>query len=179
MYAAHPDDQMLLSVHSLLVRKARRLDKALQLAERSWAMELNLMFDRVLQINPQNWNATWLVGKAHHRLREFDPALDWFCRAQRIVRPNADVLREAAITAMELGRPAEAISFCLAAIEAKPDDPGLRSNLALATLFSGNAAEAASLAGVCREVLEGKRACLAHVRDITAPSHIEQADESR
>ena len=145
------------------------------------------MFDRVLQINPRSWQAMWLVGKAYQRLREFAPALEWFSRAHGIAPANADVSREAAITAMELGRPADAIPFCLQAIEAKPDDPGLRANLALAKLFSGNAAEAARLAqdalrrdpsdpitryivDVCQEVLVGQRPCPAHIRDMKSQS---------
>jgi tetratricopeptide (TPR) repeat protein len=141
------------------------------------------LFDRVLHINPRNWAAIWLVGKAYQRLREFDHALDWFSRAHNINPSQPDVSREAAIAAMELGRPLDAIPFCESAIKAKPSDPGLYANLALAILFSGDANRAEMIvrdalhrdpadkitlhiAEVCRAVLAGERACPRHARDM-------------
>lgn len=141
------------------------------------------LFDRVLQINPRNWAAMWLVGKGFQRLRKFEQAFLWFAHAHEVNPTHPDVSREAAIAAMELGRPEEAIPFCERAIEAQPNDPGLRANLALATLFAGDARRAASLAAdalrrdssdgitrriadVCREVIDGRRSCPRHVRDL-------------
>jgi tetratricopeptide (TPR) repeat protein len=166
----------LIEVHGKPVSKLRH-DQ-----ERQSRLGLGL-FDHVLKLNPRNWAAMWLVGKAYQRLGESDNALKWFSQSHGVNPTHPDVAREAAIAAMELGRPAEAIPFCERAIKANPNDPGLCANLALATLFSGNAASAASLANnalqrdpkdritrriadVCREVLAGKRPCPRHVRDI-------------
>lgn len=141
------------------------------------------LFDRVVQLNTTNWAAMWLVGKAYQRLNEFESALKWFSRGHNVNPLHPDVAREAAIAAMELGRPTEAIGFCEKAIASKPQDPGLRANLALATLFSGDAKKAASVADealrqdpsdkitrriaeLCEEVLAGKRSCPRHIRDI-------------
>lgn len=141
------------------------------------------LFDRVVQINPRNWAAMWLVGKGYQRLRDFENALKWFAQSHEINPNHPDVSREAAIAAMQLSRPEEAIRFCERAIEANPNDPGLRANLALATLFAGDAKAAALLAAdalrrdpndeitrriadVCRDVITGKRACPHHVRDL-------------
>lgn len=153
-------------------------------AEQEGALRRGLtLFDRVLRINPRNWPAMWLMGKGFQRLGDFENALRWFAQAHEINPTHPDVLREAAIAAMELGRPNEAVPFCERAIEAKPNDPGLRANLALATLFCGDAARAESLAAealrrdpddnitrriadVCRDVLLGKRPCPHHVRDL-------------
>jgi tetratricopeptide (TPR) repeat protein len=138
---------------------------------------------RVLSINPKNWAAMWMVGKAHQRLREFELAFEWFKRADEAHPGQPDVNREAAIAAMEIDRPELAIFHCRQAIEARSDDPGLRANLALALLFSGSPCEAMDAARdalsrdpsdeitkriveLCEEVVAGKRACPRHQREI-------------
>lgn len=140
-------------------------------------------FEEVVQINPANWNAMWLLGKIYQRLGDFIQALDWFARAHRVNPEQPDVAREAAIAAMESGQPAAAIPFCERAIEAQPEDAGLRANLALALLFSGRPRDAHAVAadalardpadgitqqivGIINEVLAGTRACPRHVRDL-------------
>jgi hypothetical protein len=140
-------------------------------------------FDEVVRINPGNWNAMWLLGKVYQRLGDYDRGLQWFSRAHRVNPDQADVAREAAIAAMDLGRPEEAIPFCERAIEAKPDDPGLRANLALALLFSAKPDEAqavaqealrrdpgdkitAQIVRIIAEVLDGTRSCPHHMRDL-------------
>ena len=149
----------------------RRLEEALPL------------FGEVLHINPGNWAAMWLLGKVRQRLGDKERALEWFARAHRVRPDQPDVAREAAIAAMEVGRPQEAVSFCERAVQAKPDDPGLRANLALALLFSGRPAEARPVAGealrrdpadqitahivrLIDEVLAGVRPCPHHARDV-------------
>ena len=103
--------------------------------------------------------------------------------AHRVNPDHEDVAREAAIAAMEAGRPDEAISYCERAIQSNPEEPGLRSNLALALLFSGRPRDARAVAtdalrrdpddpittqiGVfIDEVLAGTRPCPKHVRDL-------------
>jgi len=118
----------------------------------------------------------WVLGKVYQRLDDDDRGLQWFSRAHRVNPDQPDVAREAAIAAMELGRPAEAIPYCERAIESSPDDPDLRANLALALLFSGKPADARTVARVAlqqdpadpitgqivqviEEVLDGQRTC--------------------
>ena len=151
-------------------------------SERDLRRGIDLLL-RVLSINPKNWAAMWMAGKAHQRLREFEKAFEWFQRADEAHPGQPDVNREAAIAAMEIGRPEQALSHCRRAIEAKPDDPGLRANLALALLFSGSPREALDSAhdalkrdpsdaitkrivGVCEKVVAGKRKCPRHAREI-------------
>ncbi len=141
------------------------------------------LLDQVLQINPHSWPAMWLLGKCYQRRREYEAALDFFTRAHAIKSDQPDVAREAAIAAMELRRPLDAVGFCERAIAANPDDPGLRANLALALLFSGQVDKAqdvaddactrnpadeitARIAIVCRQVRSGTRACPRHVSDL-------------
>lgn len=141
------------------------------------------IYDRVIEINPQNWPAMFMVGKAYQRLKDFEKALRWFSRAHEIHPEQPDVAREASIAAMEAGRPAEAIPLCQKAIQSKPNDPGLRANLALAFLFTGDVEKASSVAeeamrqdandeitrrivDVCQEVRAGRRPCPHHARDL-------------
>ena len=145
--------------------------------------EATALLDEVLRINPSNWAAMWLLGKIAQRLGDFEGALRWFARAHQIKPDQPDVAREAAIAAMELGRPGEAVPFCERAVAAKPDDAGLRANLALALLFSDKPGEARSVADdaprrdpgdaitahivkIIDEVLSGARRCPHHARDL-------------
>src|SRR5262249_26802586 len=104
------------------------------------------LFTEVVKINPGNWAAMWLLGKVYQLLPDYMQGLEWLARAQRVKPDQADVAREAGIAAMDLGRLEEAIPFCERAIEAKPDDPGLRANLALALLFSEKPSKARAAA---------------------------------
>ena len=141
------------------------------------------LFEEVVRINPGNWPAMWLLGKIYERLSDPARGLEWFARSHRVNPDHPDVAREAAIAAMDAGRPAEAVAYCERAIEAKPDEAALRANLALALLFSGKPAEARVAAGealrrdptdaitthvarIIDEVLAGVRPCPHHVRDL-------------
>jgi tetratricopeptide (TPR) repeat protein len=141
------------------------------------------LFVEVVEINPANWAAMWLLGKIYQRLGDYERGLGWFAWAHRVNPVQPDAAREASIAAMELGRSEEAIPFCERAIEAKPEDPGLKANLALALLFSEKPTEArtiakealrrdpadattAYLARIIDEVIDGKRPCPHHAKDL-------------
>lgn len=141
------------------------------------------LLKRVIELNPQNWSAMWVLGKAHQRLGEFDVSFGWFARSHAIKPDHPDVAREATIAALEAGRPQDAIPFARRAIESSPDDAGLRANLALALLFSGAPGQAdevarEALAGnpsdeitkrivsLIEDVVSGKWKCPRHVREI-------------
>lgn len=110
--------------------KAFRLRRAIQL------------FKRAVQINPQNWNAMWFIGKLQQRLRNWAEALDYFGRATSINTTQPDLAREASLCAMELGRKVEGVKFAQDALNLAPYDAGLIANLALAYLLSGNLSDA-------------------------------------
>ncbi|MFZ0700525.1 MAG: tetratricopeptide repeat protein [Candidatus Acidiferrales bacterium] len=107
-----------------------KLDNALQL------------FSRVIDLNPDNWSAMWFVGKIHQRYGDQSAALEWFARAHDLSAGQVDVLREASLCAMELGRSKEAISYASSALRVRPGDAGLQANLALAFLLAGRLDEA-------------------------------------
>lgn len=75
------------------------------------------LYERVLEINPSNGSALWLLGKIHQRFRDILEALSW-------VR---------AFTSKLSVSPARCTSGALI----NPGDAGLRANLALAYLLAG------------------------------------------
>jgi len=180
--------------HDDLYQRARNLIEGLILLHNERPPELDAtarqrledaipLFVEVVQINPNNWPAMWLLGKVYQRLSDNERALEWFARAHRVNPDQPDVAREASIAAMDVSRPTDAIAFCERALQVKPDDPGLRANLALALLFSDRASEAHTVAAealrrdprdeitalivrVIEEVLAGKRSCPHHVREV-------------
>lgn len=182
------------SRHDDLYRQACGLIKDLILVQDRTPTELNSaaqqrladavrLFEEVVRINPGNWQAMWLLGKIHQRLGDYEGGLRWFSRSHRVNPDHPDVAREAAIAAMDAGRPGEAVSFCERALEADSNDAGLKANLALALLFSEKPAEARAVAGealrrapedgitarivtIIDEVVAGARPCPHHVRDL-------------
>jgi len=100
------------------------------------------LYERVIDINPTNWSAMWLVGKVHQRFGELPEALTWFERAHRTNPSQPDVVREASICAMDMGSTEKAIDYSLCAVRLEPSDGGLLANLALAYLLAGRITEA-------------------------------------
>jgi Flp pilus assembly protein TadD len=134
------------------------------------------LLNQVVELNPSNWAALWVAGKAHQALGDNELALDSFSRSRLLNENHPDVAREAGISAMECGRPHLAIEFTRAALKLKPDDPGLQANLGLAHLFAEQpgAARAVIDAALAKDpndkitqaisrlvddVLQGKRPC--------------------
>jgi tetratricopeptide (TPR) repeat protein len=107
------------------------------------------LLDEVNRLNPDNWTARWLAGMVCRRLGDLKTALEWFDGSAKIVPPNfafsADVYREAGITATELRKMDDAIRFSQMAVDARPKDAGLWSNLALANLFNRDVEKAKEL----------------------------------
>ncbi|HSI15764.1 MAG TPA: tetratricopeptide repeat protein [Chthoniobacter sp.] len=100
------------------------------------------LFDRVLELNPENWSAMWLMGKVHQRCQDQAEALSWFERAYQVNPSQPDVAREASMCAMDLGRHDAAITFAYRAVQVEPANPGLHANLALAYLLGGRIPDA-------------------------------------
>jgi tetratricopeptide (TPR) repeat protein len=88
------------------------------------------LLERVVQLNPENWAALWVMGKAHQAIGDSERALDAFSKSHLINRDNPDVVREASISAMECERHDVAIAFAERAMTLNPSDSGLRANLA-------------------------------------------------
>jgi len=122
---------------------ARKLNRAIDL------------FKRSLQLNPQNWNAMWFIGKVQQRLRNWDEARVYLERAFQSNPTQPDSAREASICAMELGQTDEAIRLAQSALGLDPTNAGLGANLALAYLLAdrlGDARAAIDNASTCDNV---------------------------
>lgn len=100
------------------------------------------LFEQTIQIKPDNWASMWALGKIYDRFGEDATAFDWLFKAHRIEPNNPDVAREAALSALNIGKNKEAIELTESALRLKPEDFGLVSNLALALLFYGRVDEA-------------------------------------
>jgi tetratricopeptide (TPR) repeat protein len=189
-----PNREASRARHNELYQRACGLIKGLILLHDQTPAELNAgtrqrlvdavgLFEEVVSINPGNWAAMWLLGKVHQRLGDEQRRLEWLARSHRVNPDHPDVAREAALAAMDADQPEAAIGYCQRAIEADPDDAGLRANLAVALLFSGKPAEAravarealgrdpkdeitAQIVTVIDEVLAGARPCPHHIRDL-------------
>ncbi len=94
-------------------------------------------FENALAINSEGWSSMWALGKIHQRLGDQTAAFDWFAKAHAINPDQPDVAREASIAALDIGRVAEALALCRAALASKPGDSGLVCNLALAHCLAG------------------------------------------
>lgn len=99
-------------------------------------------FETVLQSHPDNWASMWFVGMIYRRFRDNAMALAWFERAYQVNPSNPDVAREGSMCAMEIGKHDTSTALAWRACQIKPEDSGLRSNLALAFLLSGHLKEA-------------------------------------
>lgn len=94
--------------------------------------------DRVLEIDPSNWSALWIRGKAFQSLGEHTKAVDSFRSAYRVSSGQSDVAREFAEELLETQRFREAADVAREVSERSPQDAGLKANLALALLLSGD-----------------------------------------
>lgn len=96
------------------------------------------LFERVLLMNPQNWGAAWFAGKAAQSLGDQERAYRFFRRSYALQQQNPDVTRELMITCMETNRAKEAVPLAQEAVRLNDSDPGLKANLGLALLCSGD-----------------------------------------
>lgn len=169
-------------VEGLLVKDGPQA--ALDESERQRLTRACLLFSTVIHFNPTHWPSLWLLGKIAHRLGDANQSFEYFRLASNCNPDHADVLRETTIASLEIERLEDAIIYGSRAVEVAPHDAGLRSNLALALLFSERLEEAriaiseaiardpadritSQIATVINEVCQGVRPCPHHVRDLT------------
>jgi len=98
---------------------------------------------QAIAINPANWSAYWVIGKAYQALGKSGEACDAFGKAYGLEKGNADVAREYMFECLNLGHAAQAIAAARHAVKLKPKDAGLAANLALALLIGGKLDDAA------------------------------------
>ncbi len=100
------------------------------------------LFEEVLKLNPENWPAVFFMAKARHRLGDTEEALQFMLRAHRGDPTVSGFAREAGLVAGQLGRFQESIELTKRAIETRPTDGSLYSNLGLSCLLAGEPSQA-------------------------------------
>lgn len=138
------------SDHDALFRRgADLIDRHMLLADRKPAprndAEVRVgiaCLDRVLEINPTNWSALWIRGKAFQSLGEHVKAVDSFRSAYRLKPDHQDVAREFVEELLQTQGFREAASIAREISNRAPQDAGLKANLALALLMNGEVASA-------------------------------------
>jgi hypothetical protein len=138
---------------------------------------------KALAIRPDNWAALWTMGKALQVTGKNAEAMDVFSRSHSINPQHPDIAREASISAMECSRFDRARSFAEAAVQLRPEDPGLMANLVLVLLLAQDARAAKSqierafaadpkdritraIRQIVDEVIAGSRPCPRHTREL-------------
>ena len=106
-------------------------------AARSQIAEGIRLLNRVVEMNPKNWAALWLIGKGHQALQDHVAAYGALHGAFEINSTHSDVARELMLECICIGRTSQAVDVADVAAKHRPDDPGLRANLGLALLSNG------------------------------------------
>ncbi|MCG6155073.1 tetratricopeptide repeat protein [Rubinisphaera margarita] len=96
----------------------------------------------VIQINPANWAAYWVIGKACQALDRSEEACEAFKQAYALEKTNPDVAREYVFECLKLGKTDPAVRAARHAVGLVPDNAGLIANLGLALLIRGDLQEA-------------------------------------
>lgn len=99
-------------------------------------------FQKVISINPRNWNAMFAIAKVHQRLGDMQASFEWLLKAREFAPDNPSLAKETALTAAHLGTYDKSIEVSIEAISVKPDDPVLHSNLGMSFLLANRPDEA-------------------------------------
>jgi len=111
-------------------------------AEREAVMRACSRFERVIEIQPENWNALWTLGMARRSLSHHQLAVEAFSAAHALQKNNTDVGRELCAQHLLIGEPEEAASVAQELVTRHPGDAGLVANLGLAHFLAGRTHEA-------------------------------------
>ena len=137
------------------------------------AIELH---QQVLSLNPINWSAMCMIGKAYQSFGELDQALSWFSKAHECVPDNPSIAKEVGYAAGRLGKHDVAVRVMEAVVKQHPNNAGLQTNFGLSCLMAGKLADACiafartvelepqravnkKLLAFARDVESGKRPC--------------------
>ena len=96
------------------------------------------LLTRVLEMEPDNWSALWVLGMACRVAGYEDEAYQALNRAFEVKPDHVDVGRELVLQCCINGRGAEAVNVSRRVLALKPGDGGLLSNHALAQILAGD-----------------------------------------
>jgi tetratricopeptide (TPR) repeat protein len=98
--------------------------------------------DHALRIDPSNWSALWIRGKGLQALGEHTLAVESFLAAYRLHSDDPEMGRELGAELLETGRFPEAVRVARSISDRRPQDAGMKANVALAQLLAGDIAAA-------------------------------------
>ncbi len=141
------------------------------------------LLEQVVHMNPDNWSAYWVIGKAYQALQDSKKACDAFGRSFALQKNHADVAREYMLESLNVGRTAQAVDAAEHGARIRPNDAGLLANLALAYLLDGKIEDALrsieksielapddeiskNLRTIVRDVQDGKRTQPQSIHDL-------------
>jgi tetratricopeptide (TPR) repeat protein len=127
-----------------LVVAGSRLDALTEAARRRLGEAADLLRQGT-ERDSRSFPAWWLLGKVYQRLGEHEQAHHAFGRALEANPKQVDGCREYVHSCLEVGRVDAALPVAERACSLKPDDLGLRANLALVLLFAGKMVEASEM----------------------------------
>src|SRR5262245_53898878 len=83
---------------SALIKNQIPLHERPDLPAPGWLLRRRLkrairLYQKVLELNPGNWSAMWLIGKVQQRLGDPAAALSWFDQAYQVNPSQPDVAR--------------------------------------------------------------------------------------
>jgi tetratricopeptide (TPR) repeat protein len=113
----------------------------------------------------------WFLGKVRMRLGALEAALAAFRRAHAVEPTQPDGCRELGSVLLELDRADEALPIVQRALELRPEDAGLKCNVALVRLLTGDVAGARAQASAALARDPGDeitRALVAMIDDVAA-----------
>lgn len=101
--------------------------------------------EKVLQYQPENWAALWMLGKAQQAIGDNENSYQSFLKSHKIVNSigevGIDILRELTLQCLLTDRFEESIYYNNMAIKFEPNDYTLWANLAVCELLSGRLEE--------------------------------------
>jgi tetratricopeptide (TPR) repeat protein len=96
------------------------------------------------------WQVWWLLGRARRAAQQLDGAVDALARAHAGNPGNLEIANQLAAAYLAVGLGDRAIAACERCCELRPDDAGLRGNLALACVIAGDLPRAQAEVGRAR-----------------------------
>ena len=113
-------------------------------AEKERLLEASGLLASAAARNPKAFGTWWMLGKVRQRLGDHRAALEAMGRAVECNPSQVDGCREYVFACLEVGDGPEAVRMARRACELRPEDAGLRSNLAVAQLIAGQLEEASA-----------------------------------
>lgn len=117
------------------IKEYRRIGRRALLTKKIDVAQLN--FEKILQLDPNDYEALSSLGVVHSSYGRNELALDYFLKAYRIDSTEGDLLNNIGSMYTNLGEPERAVQFLEKAVAADPVEALYQTNLGMAYLQVG------------------------------------------